>query len=85
MANWKKTLDISDLHQALGDGTMSITELAKSVHERCMSKNMPHDCEFLEIANAFLGVEDVEDYDDALSSLYDYGDFNHRLWIKTLI
>jgi len=83
MAKWKKTLDISDLHQAYGDGSITIIQVAKEVHSRCLKLKI-NDIQFMNITSNFLLIEDIDDYDSVLSDLYDFGDEDHKLWINTM-
>lgn len=82
MANWKCTVDISDLYKKFENGTLTIEQVAKEVYNRCMKTKYNTDTEFVNIISGFLILEDIEKYDDVLMSLYDYADVDYRLWIE---
>ena len=88
MARWFRTLDVTDLWQSSipRGGTLTPQEIAKSVAERL--ERIPGDYELEDIKEAFVGLSedtdaDFDDLDNVYSDLCDWGDYNHRLWIKT--
>ena len=83
MTNWKETLNIADLHSAYEAGTLPVEKLAAEVYARCMKLKCAKDSIFTDAASAFIDIDDVDDYDDALTGLYNYGDMGNRLWIRT--
>ena len=90
MANWQHRIELKDLHEKYEDGEITIQEVAKQLKSRLeilygainkrrylakdiyleMLKTITTDFEALsEDENA-----SVDNYDDVLSSLYDFGD-----------
>jgi hypothetical protein len=89
MVNWKQTVKIGDLHQAHEDKKLSTQELCLKVAERMKKLVYYVDSEefqsFVSELEDMGAEEDVDpdDYDCVLSLFYDWGDYQHRLWIDT--
>ncbi len=88
MANWKTTLDISDLWSKFDDGDLSVQELASKIAQRLESNEFYGDDDLVEIVYNFVSLaEDSnaedDDFDYIMQDLYDYADVEHRIWIKT--
>lgn len=90
MTDWKNRIDLADLHDKYEAGTITPPELGKQVASRLrkllktarLSDDLKQEAE--EIADEFeMGVEDVDDYDNVLERLYDWGDTElpHPSWI----
>jgi len=88
MANWQMTLDFSKAKREFQEEKITIADLAKAAEEE-INKNLAIaraidedladelECDVLPLFEEFgySGVElTVEDFDDALSSLYDWAD-----------
>jgi len=88
MANWQMTLDFSQSRNYFREGKITIVDLAKVVEEE-INKNLSIarvidedladelECDILPLFEDFGYPEaelTVEDFDNALSSLYDWGD-----------
>lgn len=86
MANWKEKLMLNDLYKKIDDTILSVNEAGKQVANRIrkLKYYKKYIDELEEIADNFeFDCEDVEDFDRNLEELYNFGDFNHRLWIQT--
>ena len=86
MANWKHILDLRDTWKDFDEGHITIEELGKEVAKRI--RNLPcykkYVDELEDIEDNFeFCVGDIENFDNYLKDLYDFADFDHRLWIKT--
>lgn len=82
MAKWDTVVELGDLHQAYHDGKIPISEVAKIFADR-LEENKYSILLKDEIA-ALRKIEDVDDFDDVLADIYDFADFNHRIWIRTI-
>jgi hypothetical protein len=90
MANWKTAIDIKGLHEDYKAGIITIQQVAGGLALRLKANKY-----FYEFDREIEELEDlaqdnethkdelVEWYDTILRSIYDFGDFNHRIWIKT--
>ena len=77
MANWKYKLELKDLWKARDEGKLTIQELGKKVAERIRQATfyMKHKNQIRDILREFDCVEeDVEEFDNILSDLYDWAD-----------
>ena len=93
MNNWKTTIKIDDLHEARRSGEMTIQQVARALAERLKknryAKDGPHMC--FAILDVIDGLEDmaeapestVDDYDQCLAELYDFGDAGKRIWVDS--
>ena len=76
MSDWKYKLDLKDLIKKYEDGKLSVPDLAKRVATRI--RNMPcYESEkaILEkIASRFEKVRGVNQFDNVINVLYDWGD-----------
>ena len=106
--DWDTTVRLGDLHDARGEGAMTVQQVAGALAKRLEGNRYykeeqarleasgtcgshPDDGlmslveELRELADD-MGENDpdvlIEAYDDILSGLYDYGDFEKRVWIK---
>ncbi len=92
MKEWKNRIKIGDLHYRNETGELSTQEVVGKVVKRLKELNIK-DEEFLDIIDQFESIvtdesKDSEEnyqswYNDVLTSLYDFGDFNKTLWIDT--
>jgi FMN phosphatase YigB (HAD superfamily) len=85
MPKWEKTLEVKDLWEKYENDEINIEDLSKQVAKR-LETLYPGDDRWMDIQDfidRFECVEDVEEFDDILDELYDWGDNGHRLWIKT--
>lgn len=83
MTNWTHNLELKDLHNKHESGEMGISQVASTVAIRLkalIATNTPPISEDLkeeaeELAERFENeIDDVEDYDNVLSDLYDWAD-----------
>lgn len=86
---WKTTINISQEFKAFDDNLTNIRELATSVENKLreyVKENQSFDDinEIERIADELIMIEEVEEFDSLLESLYDWGDIDHRLWIQTI-
>lgn len=78
MAQWKTKVLLGDLHRAHREGEITVSELAKRLAAR-LEKNR-YAAEIEETIDELKHVESVEHYDECLHALYDFGDWDHRIW-----
>lgn len=91
MANWTTKLEIGDLYKQLDDEAISHSDAGHEIAKRLEVLRQEagndfsywHKGRLLDIRNAFMEVEDVDDHDDAMEMLYDWGDVDHTCWINT--
>lgn len=81
MSNWKTNLDLKDVWTAHDEERMTTSEVAAAVSER-LAEQFPEDDEIEAIVEQFQAVEDVEEFNNAMSDLYDWAD-EARCWIGT--
>jgi len=85
MANWKNKVDISSLLTDYEDDDLAPREFAHKVADKLDALNI-QDEDFQEIIQNFRYINEFDSEEDAinvLSDLYDWGDVDHRLWVKT--
>lgn len=89
MLNWRYIMDCSRWYH----GTIPTKEKAylmvKEIKNTFPSDwtNPPRDAhneELLNIIEDFKCVTTVDDFNDAMEALYDFADYNHTCWIKTI-
>ena len=90
MANWKKTIDISDLMDQYYNNEISIKDLTSEMVIRLKKLPYNDDVIFNDIVFELDNFEPSSDYEEAedefneiLQRLYDWADIKHRLWINT--
>ncbi len=83
MPHWKYELKLDDLYKKFNDDEIDIQGLAKQTMGRLALLPFREDDTFDMVLQLFKGVETVDMFDEALSLLYDFGDQDQRLWIKT--
>lgn len=90
MTKWQSEILIKDLHDAHRDGSMTIKEVGTILASRCKLNRFVKEWidEGEEIAMALEelteGVEDVDHYDYCLRVLYDFGDYEKRIWFRAV-
>lgn len=82
---WKTKVHLEDLHSAFHDGKITIQEVAAGVAKRLKLNKYAEELE--EIIDYFISLSedpeaDVEEYDYVLGELYDFADFDHRIWVN---
>lgn len=91
MANWKYTLDVSDIWEE--GGNLVLEHFINTLIIRLRSVP-PHlwDCELQDIVLKFEayaenvqhdGFGKPDEFDSIWDQLYDWADTDHRMWIKT--
>lgn len=84
MPTWKNTIRIGDLHEDYQAGNLSIQKVGVELARRLKVKRIEDAWgELEEIIERFESVDDVEDYDNVLRDLYDFGDSGHLLWVDS--
>lgn len=85
MANWKYSIDIADAwRSASTEGDIKnlcnvlVKELEKIPYHDSQLKNI-----ILKFKKFDDNTQDGNDFDIIMKKLYDWADFNNRLWIKT--
>jgi hypothetical protein len=82
MTNWKTKVVLTDLHEAFEGGDITVSEVAEALADR-LEKNPYHkDLEDLIEELRSGDLTEVDDYDDVLMELYDFGDEDHRIWFE---
>jgi len=94
MANWHKVLDVKDIWDKTDnmeydeksgyladEGGPLVTARLRKLYKVENNHQLPYPLN--EITESFEFCCDIEDFDNALHDLYDWGDEGHRLWIKT--
>lgn len=81
MNKWNYTLNLKGFYH---DDNLDIEEKAsKMVAElQILQKKLPNDGELEDIIDTFSGIDDVDEFDYAMNTLYDWADF-YKIWIKT--
>lgn len=81
MARWKTTVVVADIHEAHQRGEMKIDQVAIELAKRLQANRYASWLE--DLIDRLNCVTDVEEYDDCLRELYDFGDHDHRIWIES--
>ena len=89
MANWKYKLNVSDFYH---DDNLSIEEKGQRM-VAAIKETFPLDYELCDVIESFDVVDDVEEFDNIMSSFYDWCDqevapfgkwpANKMCWVKT--
>jgi hypothetical protein len=86
MKQWKFAIKIGDLHAKARRGELTPNELGEAVAAR-LRASLAYKTRFREplegIADQFGGADDLDEYDDVLEQLYDWGDVDKTCWIDT--
>lgn len=89
MANWKSKLDLSDIWEQYDNDELSIQNVSKMVAERLRACRYKNDKDVVDIIERFESLADessadnIDDFDDVLADLYEFGNIDHRLWVQT--
>lgn len=96
MTSWQSTIILKDLWGRYDEDKITLPELVWETIKRCEeNKFYPlfrHNVKALEEQlEECLGATDKEegldrlesDYDNFMDNLFDFGDFQHRIWVKT--
>jgi hypothetical protein len=88
MAEWKTTLNLADLHTSHKAGEITIQQVAAGVVARLKRNRFAEEWQVLDVIDRLEGVAEdatatADDYDEALSELYDFADRDHQIWVKT--
>ena len=90
MANWAHKLSIGDLYKKLADEAITYAEAGAKIAQRLETlKAASSDLSYrhkgllVDICQSFRAVSDVEEFDDAMEELYNWGDAEHACWIDT--
>lgn len=86
MIEWKTRINIIDLYEAYKDGNLVITEVARQLASRLSKNKYIEDWQLQDIVDNFEsfaeeGKENINKYDIILKELYDFADYDHRIWI----
>ena len=80
MARWKTLVKLGDLHAKHEAGELTLTETAKDLAKRLRAT--PYAAELESLLLELENVDTVDEYDEALSALYDFGDEDKRIWFE---
>jgi predicted hydrocarbon binding protein len=95
MSKWVNKLDLSDLWKKRDTADITVIEMGKEIAKRIRKMNCyeKYIDELEDIADQFKNIsESVEEFDDILCQLYDWGDISldgkfggkKMCWIKTI-
>lgn len=80
MADWKTQIELGDIHHKFESGEMTIQQVGQELAKRLRASPYADDLD-QEIGELEC-VDDPDDYDEILSDLYDFGDWDHRIWFN---
>jgi NAD/NADP transhydrogenase alpha subunit len=84
MANWEKVLELGDLISAFENKIIGITELGKHTSKRLKELYPENNNIFINnIIESSAKINSIDEYDNILEQLYNWGDVKNRLWIET--
>lgn len=96
MANWQSKIDLKDLWEKYDNDKIDLASVVKETLERCKQNqfyplfkhNVVAMQETLDWFNNLGELEHGIDYleykfDEFMENMYDFGDRQHRIWIKT--
>lgn len=83
MPRWQHTLQIGDLHAKYEAKEIDVKKLATEFANRLKATPYKDDLDIVLAVGMLEGAEDIEEYDEALALVYDFGDGGHRLWVDT--
>jgi hypothetical protein len=79
---WDYIVTVGDLADAYRDGELTFEETRDGFVERLRASGIK-DRDFEHIVNDLETSPDMDEADFALDDLYDWGDFDKRLWFQT--
>jgi hypothetical protein len=82
MANWKTKVDIFDLNCQFEADEITAKEYADQLANRLERNKYAKDEELKDIISDLRDAQDEDDVDSVLYQLYEYGDYDHRIWIN---
>lgn len=87
MPEWKTKVSIVDLHDAFHDKKITVQELAAKVAKRLKLNRYAEELE--DIIDGFISLSEdpeaeIDEYDYWLHELYDFADFDHRIWVNAV-
>lgn len=90
MANWKHEIDIADLYAKYESAEIDDSVMINSLHKAFTAfidanpqlNDIVDFYRFSDAVDELLIVDDIEEADYALQSIYDFADDN-RIWVKT--
>jgi len=89
MAHWRNKIDISEEYKLYRDNKATTQEVGQMVAEKLLKLRKAKlgligDEDLEDIILRFqYECESIEDFDDVLEALYDWGDYDHTCWITT--
>lgn len=78
---WQTKVDLSDLFVAFDENSMTVEEIARATAARLRKNRYASDLHG--VIELLEEVDDIDDYDSLLATVYDFGDINKRIWIET--
>jgi hypothetical protein len=85
VVNWHEKIDVSEEFQQAKDGKITIPELAQCVADK-LDSLYGRDLVLSGIIRDLRSMNDkteVDDFDKLWNHLYNWADYENRLWIKT--
>lgn len=87
MANWKHTIDLTDIYCQYEEDKMTIEQVSDAVadiFENFIKANPDMDCYDLEMAvDSLRYCDDADDFDSIMDDVYAFADW-HYIWIETM-
>jgi hypothetical protein len=84
MPRWQNRIDVREEHRKAAKDEITPHEYGQIMAEKL--KAVPGDSDLLYIRDAFAALPESatwDDFDVPLERLYNWGDYNHRLWVAT--
>lgn len=85
--NWQCEIDISDEFKRYDEGNIEINVLAQNLAVKimkCDRYNLADSAPLHDIVEKLPHVYAMDDFEELLEQLTDYGEINRRLWVKTV-
>lgn len=92
MANWKHVINISDEYRLFNDEECTVQDVALKIHTELKLSPYTLNDEIVSVLDRLTSItensslndpDDVEDFNDIINDIYDFGDVDNRLFVKT--
>jgi hypothetical protein len=80
MNEWETVVELGDLHERHHRGEISIRVLGELLIELLKKNKYADHPEIVRACERLKKVRKVEQYDRVLEQLYNFGDYNRRIW-----
>ena len=89
MNKWKTKINLDDLFDSYDNGQLSFEKMREEVIARLRANSFASAGEdeedFEKVIDEFVMAGDEEEFDYAMTMLYDFGDEGKRIWIEGMI